>query len=217
VSEDEFAHFDGAFVLGALSPDEAAAFEQHLTGCPDCRRRVEELADLPALLALAPAAAFAPAVDARPDPVLPLIRAVRARRVRRRWVAGVGAALVAACLVAGTVFLTRPQATTAPASHPIAMAALVTAPIHATADVKQVRWGTSIRLLCSYDEESTYPPGAYTLVVQNREGVSETIGTWNVVPGKTMSFAAGTATALSDIKTITVGTINGTALLQLAY
>jgi predicted anti-sigma-YlaC factor YlaD len=217
VSEDEFAHFDGAYVLGALSPEERDAYEAHLIGCAQCRQQVEELADLPALLALVPAEAFDPEPVERPDPVLPLIRAVRARRIRRRWIAGTGAALVAACLVLGTVLITRPSSTPAPDTHPVAMAALGDAPIHATADVKQVKWGTSIKLLCSYDEEPSYPAGAYTLVVQNREGVSETVGTWNVLPGKTMAFTGGTATALSDIKKITVGTTGGATLLQLVY
>jgi hypothetical protein len=38
-----------------------------------------------------------------------------------------------------------------------------------------------------------------------------------VLPGKTMSFVAGTSLALSDIKTITIATTSGMPLLQLAY
>ena len=34
----------GAYVLGALDPDEAEAFELHLASCPDCRAAVDELA-----------------------------------------------------------------------------------------------------------------------------------------------------------------------------
>jgi anti-sigma-K factor RskA len=33
----------GAYLLGALEPDEAAAFEQHLAGCETCRRDVADL------------------------------------------------------------------------------------------------------------------------------------------------------------------------------
>ncbi|MGH3348437.1 MAG: anti-sigma factor family protein, partial [Nocardioides sp.] len=32
----EFAHDDGAYVLGALSPAERVAFKQHLAGCAEC-------------------------------------------------------------------------------------------------------------------------------------------------------------------------------------
>ena len=35
----EFAHQDGAYVLGALSPAERREFEQHLAGCDECARR----------------------------------------------------------------------------------------------------------------------------------------------------------------------------------
>ena len=31
-----FAHHDGAYVLGALSPAERRAFEDHLPGCAAC-------------------------------------------------------------------------------------------------------------------------------------------------------------------------------------
>ncbi|WP_233606455.1 zf-HC2 domain-containing protein [Micromonospora sp. Llam0] len=34
----DYAHDDGAYVLGALSPAERAAYEHHLAGCPSCRQ-----------------------------------------------------------------------------------------------------------------------------------------------------------------------------------
>jgi anti-sigma-K factor RskA len=33
----------GAYLLGALDPDESAAFEEHLAGCEECRRDVQHL------------------------------------------------------------------------------------------------------------------------------------------------------------------------------
>ena len=47
----EFAHHDGAYVLGSLSPADRSAFERHLAGCADCALGVRELAGLPGLLA----------------------------------------------------------------------------------------------------------------------------------------------------------------------
>ena len=32
-----------AYVLGALPPEEVVGFREHMAGCPDCRRAVEEL------------------------------------------------------------------------------------------------------------------------------------------------------------------------------
>src|ERR1700738_1996068 len=46
----EFTFDDGAYVLGALSPAERAAFERHLPGCASCRESVADLAVLPGLL-----------------------------------------------------------------------------------------------------------------------------------------------------------------------
>ena len=51
MSTDEFATYDAAYVLGALSPTERMAYEAHLTGCPSCSGAVTELAGLPGLLA----------------------------------------------------------------------------------------------------------------------------------------------------------------------
>ena len=40
---DPFEFDDAAYVLGALAPDEHAAFEAHLATCAACRDRVREL------------------------------------------------------------------------------------------------------------------------------------------------------------------------------
>lgn len=46
----EYAHDDGAYVLGALAPAERAAYERHLGTCQTCRDAVAEIAVLPGLL-----------------------------------------------------------------------------------------------------------------------------------------------------------------------
>jgi putative zinc finger protein len=43
----------GAYVLGALDPDEAAAMRRHLLECPECANERDALAPLPGLLTLA--------------------------------------------------------------------------------------------------------------------------------------------------------------------
>ncbi|WP_206064954.1 zf-HC2 domain-containing protein [Nocardioides sp. JQ2195] len=92
-----FEHEDGAYVLGALSPEDRIAFEKHLPGCAACATSVRELAGLPGLLSRVPA----PSLDADeqpmpvPDTLLPsLLRRVRARRRRQGWYAGGVAAAV---------------------------------------------------------------------------------------------------------------------------
>jgi anti-sigma factor RsiW len=44
----------GAFLLDALEPAERDAMERHLAGCASCRRELERMAALPALLAIVP-------------------------------------------------------------------------------------------------------------------------------------------------------------------
>ena len=43
----------GAYVLGGLDPDEAAAVRRHLETCEDCAAELDSLAPLPGLLSLA--------------------------------------------------------------------------------------------------------------------------------------------------------------------
>jgi hypothetical protein len=216
VTQDEFEAFAGPYVLGILSAQERSAFQAHLETCEQCRVQVAELSPLPGLLALAPAQAYAPEFAAS-DPVVVLIAAARAQRVRRRWVGAVTATLVAACLILFTALLVQPHGSAPAKDQSVAMTALVSAPIHASADVSVVAWGTSIRLRCTYDDGRSYPAITYELLVTDRSGNSNMVGTWNVVPGKVTTFAAGTAVPLADIKSITVATVGGTNLLRLSY
>lgn len=218
---DEFAEYDGAYVLGALSGEERAAFEVHLTGCERCRAAVAELADLPGLLATVPAADFPHSREPVGDPVVTLLATARARRRRQRWFTAVGAAAAAAVIVVVTVVVTH-TASSAPkpnaAPPALAMSAVVPAPIHATIQVTPVAWGTSIRLQCTYDEEPSYPNDEqYALIVRTRAGQTENLGSWGLVPGKVTNFPAGTALHKADIKSISVDTADGTTLLQLQY
>ncbi|MBT2593908.1 anti-sigma factor [Arthrobacter sp. ISL-72] len=56
MSSAELHHFLGAYLLGGLEPADALKFEQHLAGCADCRRELDVLASLPALLDALPVA-----------------------------------------------------------------------------------------------------------------------------------------------------------------
>jgi hypothetical protein len=50
---DDLRQLLGAYVLGALEPDEAAAVRRHLEECPDCAAERDALRPLPNLLSLA--------------------------------------------------------------------------------------------------------------------------------------------------------------------
>jgi Putative zinc-finger len=91
----------GALVLGQLDPDERAATEAHLDGCPDCRAEAEALAPAAALLSRADPDRLTPS-PAPPanlgDRIARRIAAERrtARRRRVRWGLGLGGAAAAA-------------------------------------------------------------------------------------------------------------------------
>jgi Putative zinc-finger len=103
----------GAYALGALDPDEAAAVRRHLEVCEECRAEHDALAPLPGLLSLAGGAEEAvekplsPAFEERlldafaRDRASSPRRRLRWRLPRRRWLAAgaVGLAAVAAAIV----------------------------------------------------------------------------------------------------------------------
>ena len=102
-SSCEHSHLDGAYVLGALTPEERLEFERHLRACPACARAVQQLAGLPGLLSQVSADVLesAPAPEPVPDTLLPaLVREVRRGRRRRHWAVGLAAA-AAVVTVAG--------------------------------------------------------------------------------------------------------------------
>jgi anti-sigma-K factor RskA len=93
-----------AYALDALDPDEAEAYERHLSQCEECREQLAELNETAAALA---SGATAPAPPARlRSAILEAAAEERTNVVpllRRRWVSrGLAvAAAVAACIVVG--------------------------------------------------------------------------------------------------------------------
>ena len=112
-------HEDGAYVLGALSPEDRVAFERHLPGCPECAQSVRELAGLPGLLARVPVEILDPEKLPMPVPetLLPaLVRRVRRSQRRRTWIAGGLVAAAATIAIGAVVVAPWATVTTTPAS-----------------------------------------------------------------------------------------------------
>ena len=127
MSEPASPHVEVApYLLGKLEAEEAGRFEAHLEGCADCRRQLNELGGLPALLAQAAPATPVPdglrartltavrerAAEAEPAGVAEQAAVAAApapvRRAwwRRRWLAvAVAAALVVALAVPGALWV----------------------------------------------------------------------------------------------------------------
>jgi anti-sigma-K factor RskA len=109
----------GAYVLGALDVDEAAAVRRHLQECSECAAERDALAPLPGLLSLAGGAEAAvneplsPAFEerlldayAREHSAMPRRRMGRLRRwLRPRWLAVGATTAVAAAAAAVAIFV----------------------------------------------------------------------------------------------------------------
>ncbi len=235
----QFAHLDGAYVLGSLAPAERLEFEAHLPGCAECSRGVRELAGLPGLLAQVDVADLeVPTPDAPlPQTLLPaLVREVRGEQRRRSVLtaaiaAAVAAVFVSALAIGGAFDRSTPptSAATPTASRSVAPVGQAMQPVGNTGPAKVavaltgVAWGTKVDLTCSYPKGSGEDgkwsgPGAssaYALVVHTREGREEQVATWKALPGKTMRLTGATATGRTDITTVEVRTAEGKVVFTL--
>jgi anti-sigma-K factor RskA len=143
--DDDLHSIAGAYALDALSDDERAQFEQHLSGCSDCADEVGGFHETTARLAVATAAQPPPALRARTlaaavrtPQLAPLLadrassrtaRVAAAFRGRTRAIAAVVACTVVAAAVAIGITLatTRHQVRENP-SHDKDVAAVLNAP-----------------------------------------------------------------------------------------
>lgn len=232
----EFAHEDGAYVLGSLSPSERLAFERHLTDCAECARSVRALAGLPGLLDRVDPAVLE---QAAPDPPLPATlssaltrEVVRRRRRRTLAIAGLAAAVAAVTALGVPMVASRlgdtpsgsagpgtPSSSTQPVMETHEMAPLGDVPVRAQLGLEQVRWGTRMLLTCTYEPRSVeydLPQEVdYQLFVLSRTGRDEQVGSWRSVGGTTMQVPAATSVVRDEIDAVEVRTTDGRVVLRL--
>jgi predicted anti-sigma-YlaC factor YlaD len=109
----------GAYLLGALEPDERRAVQEHLRGCAGCHAELAELAQLPGLLALVdPDELSSPPVTPSPDLYDRVSAAARRpRRARRLLLVAAALVLLGAGIGVGVALWPGTQATTVTASN----------------------------------------------------------------------------------------------------
>ncbi|RKN37976.1 zf-HC2 domain-containing protein [Streptomyces hoynatensis] len=213
---DPFATWDGAYVLGALSPQDRAAFEEHLRSCEDCARAVGELAGLPGLLSQASPEALASVEPEQPPPELLaglLDRVGRARR--RRMLATVCATAVALAACLALVLTSLLGGTGGQQGQPpvaAAMSPVGGAPARANVILTDTDWGTQVQMECAYLGDGG---GDYVLVALDEEGESRQLASWYAVPDDTATLRFGTTLRRADIRTLEVRTLDGVQVLRL--
>jgi hypothetical protein len=195
----EHEHDDGAYVLGALSPAERAAYERHLATCSFCREAVADIAVLPGLLGRLDPADFAKLLDPTltqpaPNRTPKLVSAAQTTRQRERkktrvrvLATALAAAVVALVVGIGAVFVMsdrRPQ-TTPPGTTVAMTPADRTIPVSAQINIAGAPGGTKINLTCFYDNHSpSLKPYTIRLLAFGPDEESEQVGSWVAAPGK---------------------------------
>lgn len=215
MTHEQYREWDGAYVLGALSPEERLEYEEHLAVCPACAEQVGELAGLPGLLGrLDSATALAVRDLPASEPVLeraapaPDLVAPLARRLvrRRRLTVLAAAAAVVGALAGGTALGTALQPT-APASAATVLQPVAGSAVHARLTARAVRWGTALSWSCSYPAgHGRYAPTGYRLVVTTREGASHVVATWAAGGEGAKGLSAATEVPRNDIAVVDIRT-----------
>ncbi len=209
---------DAAYVLGALSPADRQAYEQHLRSCQHCQDSVQRLAGLPGLLALTSAEAIAEEDPPVPATLLPaLISRVGAERRKRRWyVGGMLAASLAAVVALVSVLIFGSARTAAPTTAAVEsepMTQVVPGPMTASVELTAKQWGTAITMVCQYAQyaDTSVP---YDLTVIDVDGKPAAAGTWRAVAGANMRVPMATSVPEDRIATLEVRLPDGRTIMQ---
>jgi anti-sigma factor RsiW len=227
MSEDRYAEWDAAYVLGSLPPAERLDYERHLERCDACRSAVAELAGLPGLLGRLPADAAVEIAepDARPvaghDSTLASVaHRVRRRRRRRRVLVSVSAGFaVVVAVVAGLGIGLRSDGPGTDGAGTRAGAPTTSADTSADRyaltgksgfdvdlAVRTESWGTRFDWGCSYGGRDWSADGSvmYDLVVVRTDGSDERVASWTAAGREARGLSATTDVPRQDIASVEV-------------
>lgn len=226
----EFAHLDGAYVIGSLAASERAEYERHLAGCDECSRSVRELAGLPGLMSRVSLEVLEPSGEREPvpDTLFPAVVA-EVRRSRRRRLGAVAAVAAAAAVivvagVVGVVVTTLDDGDQTPEALPTTSETTATAErmqslgsgrVSGWVSLTEKDWGTRIDLTCTYRSQDKGRWAPYVLFVRTTDGKLEQVGSWRAKSGAEMHVTMATAAAPEDIEEVVVKTDEGRSVLRL--
>jgi hypothetical protein len=233
IQKDRFAEWDGAYILGALSPAERHEFEDHLQDCDSCAAAVNELAVVPGLLARVPTyeveSLLSEDVEAigpqRPtaDSLPNLLTAARKRRRRARSLT-VSITLAAAAVVAVLALVIPGVIARGGSSHQVAALSLsqvVASPLSADVRLVSEPWGTRIETTCTYGsaDQAGWSEASgsktYGLYVTNTSGTLTKVSSWTAGPGSVVEPTGTTSVAINNIASVEIRSVpDGVTLLK---
>jgi anti-sigma factor RsiW len=224
----------GAYVLGALEPDEVREVDEHLAGCAECRQELAELEEMKDFLGEVPPEAFLEGPPADGDLLLQrTLREVRAvaseaeepaapepvagvaeGRKRRPWLLVAAAVVVIAGALGGGVLIGRQSVDVPTASDtPVAGSRQVTA-TDATTGAKMA---TTVEPRAGWSWISVNIPGLTAgaeceMLVTDKAGKSYVAGSW-VVSEKAAQegsrFGGGVLLPIDQVKSVEIRTVQG--------
>ena len=212
----------GVYVLGALSPSQRAAFEQHMSTCAECRAEVSDLAVLPGLLGRLDEPSVVASAELPAPTVLPGVLAkVHRQRRGRRVLAGVAGVIVAVlALVAGLNMPSSGSATTT-AQHlawhqMVPVGAVEPESVVAKLAFTTVAGGTQVTMKCEYPAEygtSGTKVGYALFAIPSDGSAAQRIITWRAGPGDSIVAPGVTGWTVSQMSRIELRSSTGEPLL----
>lgn len=229
-SDRDMADWDAAYLLGALTAEEAADYERFLSEAPE-RAALYDSEELLAVLdVLSPEEALElldeqPETKQDPGPsgIQPTSLTAAAQRRRQRssgtrW-ASVIAAAAALLFVGGIVGYTVIPRPSSPGVSLQAMAAGERPGVTASLAVTEEPWGTRLDWECEYTKDWAKSVSGYDLVVTTDGGTQTTVASWSPAGEDASNLAAATMIATADIRSVIIretGTATPLAVSHLA-
>lgn len=209
----------GAYVLGALEPDEVRAVDEHLAGCAEARKELAELEEMKEFLGEVPPEAFLDGPPADGDLLLQrTLREVRAAapaappKRRRPWLLVAAAVVVVAGALGGGIVIGRQSvdevASTTPAGSK---------EVTATDATTKVTMATTVEPRAGWSwisvELTNLKAGAECeMLVTDKAGKTYIAGSW-VVSEKAARegsrFGGGVLVPVDQVKSVQIKTVQG--------
>lgn len=208
----------GAYVLGALEPDERRAVEDHVTHCAECRDELARLSGLPPLLdrlsveeVTADVGSVSAQLAARGRRAA-ADEHVRLRRHLRWWQAGAAAAALLAVVAVGAAW----QPWASPPDRLVAQLVPLSedaGAVEGTIAAYAWEWGTTIELRV----DQLPPRTAYLVYAVAEDGTRQRAGTWGPTADGGAMVRAASAIQRPALARVQVTDPDGTPLFEAAF